>query len=372
MNRIPYNKKELTIIDRLPVDLSINRLLKSAGLPELPGQPVFDRPVSTRENIHLLLHGKTPWWIPTIGYVYSDTRAFSPREIPDNYAQHIIHDGTNDNPSYDSNITRSSWFDLEWEFVPTAGGATVKPGSPKVPDIAEWEKYITMPSLDDIDWDSLEKRNVSYFNSDKSNELHIPTGSWERLMSLLDVENAAVALIDEEQQEGVHRFLNAYTDLICGLINRVKDHCNIDGVLIHDDWGHQRGPFFSVDTAREMLLPYLKRITKTCHDRGLYYEQHSCGKNESFIELYIEAGVDLYCPQTINDFDVILQKTKGSGLVIGMPDIPIPKGLTEIETRELARKWFDKYKDSRVAIAFLVPNPIFSEEIYILSRKYYQ
>ena len=369
--RKPFSLDELTIIGNLPEDVGINRILKSAGLPELPGQPIYNRPISNKENFEMLMHGKKPYWIPQIGYVYSDTLAFSPREVPDNYAEHTIHDAINSLPVYDSEVQRSSWFDMDWLYVEKAGGATVKPGSPKIPDITEWEKYVSVPNLDDIDWETMKNHNAGYFNIDKSGELHIMTGSWERLMCAMDVDNAAVALIDEEQQEGVHRFLDAHTTLYCDYINRMKDIFDIQGVLVHDDWGHQNGPFFSTETAREMLLPYLKRIVKTCHERGMYYEQHSCGKNETFIDMYIEAGVDLYCPQNINDFDLILEKTKGSGLTIGIAESGVKPGMTKDEISDLAGKWFERYKDDKVAMAFLMPNQTFTETVYRLSREYY-
>lgn len=102
-------------------------------------------------------------------------------------------------------------------------------------------------------------------------------------------------------------------------IGRVAEHCKIDGILMHDDWGHQNGPFFSHRTAEDMLFPYLKRIVESCHKRGLFYEQHSCGRNETFMDLYVKAGVNLYCPQDINDFDDLLERAKGSQLMIGIP-----------------------------------------------------
>ena len=371
MNRPEFSEQELTITGRLEPDVSINRILKSAGMPELPGEPIYDRPISVTDNFNLLMHGEKPMWMPQVGYVYSNTLAFSPREVPDNYCEHTIHDATNDLPDYDSNTQKSSWFDLEWVYVPAAGGATVKPGEPKVPNITEWEKYVSSPDLNQIDWDSVMERNKDYFKIDKAGELHIMTGSWERLMCLMDVDSAAIALIDEDEQDGIHSFLDMHTTLYCDYINKIKDMFDIQGVLVHDDWGHQNGPFFSTDTAREMLLPYLKRIIDTCHDRGLFYEQHSCGKNEAFIPMYIEAGVDLYCPQDINNFDEMLKMTKGSNLTIGLPMPIIKPGTPETDIRNMAADWFDRYKDDRVAMSFMMPNQIFVETVYELSRKYY-
>jgi hypothetical protein len=43
-------------------------------------------------------------------------------------------------------------------------------------------------------------------------------------------------------------------DFYADYIGRVKEVCDIDGVLIHED-GHIKRPFFSPATAREMLVP---------------------------------------------------------------------------------------------------------------------
>ena len=110
------------------------------------------------------------------------------------------------------------------------------------------------------------------------NQLGILSGFWERLMSLMDVEGAAVALIDEEQKAGVHRLFDALCNLYDEYIDRMVKHCDIDCVLVHDDWGTQNGPFFSLDTCMEMIAPYLKRMVESAHKRGLLFELHSCGK----------------------------------------------------------------------------------------------
>jgi len=99
------------------------------------------------------------------------------------------------------------FFDLNWVYVPVAGGSTVAPGKPKIEDMSEWEKYISMPDLDALDWDRCENNNKDYLDTPQHNQLGILCGFWERLMSLMDVEGAAVALIDEDQSEGLIAFL---------------------------------------------------------------------------------------------------------------------------------------------------------------------
>jgi len=147
--------------------------------------------------------------------------------------------------------------------------------------------------------------------------------------------------------------LEEYSLFIDDYIGRVHETCpEVDAILVHDDWCHANGPFFSEQVARDLLLLHKKRLVESCHKRGLYYEQHSCGNNERFIDLYVEAGVDLYCPQDINDFDALLAKTRGSNLVIGMPDAYLPEGATTEEKEAAAESWFEKYKDDRIVTYF--------------------
>ena len=336
-----------------------------------PVETKFSYPISPKENLSLLLKGEKPYWMPRGGFFLSEVQNFRPREIPDNYVTRLIFDG-GPRVNYPSCTLRSSWFDLDWVYVPEAGGSTVKPGKAKVPDMSRWEEYISMPNLEEIDWESCEKTNKEYLDTDKFNELCMLSGPWERLLSLLDVENAAVALIDEDQKEGVHRFLDVYCNLLDDFIGRMNQCCNLDGVLMHDDWGHQNGPFFSLATAREMLLPYLCRIVESCHSRGLFYEQHSCGKNEMLVDVFLEAKVDVWCPQMINDIPFLLEKCKNERLVIGLPIPIMPVDMSVNDIRLFAEKWVELYKDYRVINAFSVPNPELAIALYEFSRIAYQ
>lgn len=365
MPREKFSERELTEI------VGIYPTVTFPGLPSLPDEPKFYRPVSPLENFKLLAEGKTPYWIPRAGWLMCDVQPFRPRLHPDNVVTHIIMDG--EPPyEYESDVMTSGMFDLEWEYVPSAMGATVHPGNPKVADITRWEEYVSIPDLDSLDWAGCEKNNKAFLSSDKVKQLGILSGFWERLMSLCDVEAAAVALVDEDMKDGVHRLFDKLADMHIEYITRMNQVCDIDCVLIHDDWGHQRAPFFSLNTAREMLVPYLRRVTDHCHKLGLFFELHSCGKNEMLVPAYIEAGVDLWCGQAINDVDMLIEKHKDSRLIFGVPDPVIPPEASEAELRALAMAWVDKYKNKRAVQAFFAAPPAFGMAVYEFSRKAYE
>jgi len=337
----------------------------NAGLTTPPDEPLYNRPISPRENLQLLFSGRTPWWIPQTGMSYSEVNNFRPRIFPDNVATRLVMDGEG-LMEYTSTV-QEGWFRLNWVFVPVAGGATVMPGDPLIEDMNDWESLVHWPDLDALDWEAMGRANAAYLDTPQANELCLLDGFWERLISLMDVSGAAVALIDEDQKDAVHAFFDRYADFMIECIRRVKAVCPLDGVLIHDDWGTQNAPFFSLETAREMLLPYLKRVVDYVHSQGMFYEQHSCGNCTALVPAYLEAGVDLWSPQPMNDFDAILAQCRGTRLHIGM-GCPVEEDVPEDQARQAARDWFAKYGREQVTIS-RAPTAYFMNELYKLSRE---
>lgn len=361
-----FDPKELEVIGVHPSSHATT-MVPGADPAQTPPEPIYNRPITPRENLKRVLSGQKPCWIPHTGWAFCDVNNFRPRLIRDNYVTHIVLDGE-DTITYDS-LTLKSWFNLEWVFVPTAGGATVKPGSPLIEDMNDWEKLIVWPDLDALDWKGMGEKNKAYLDTPQFNELGILDGFWERLMSLMDVSGAAIALVDEEQQDAVKAFFDKYADFLIDYIRRVKEVCPIDGVLIHDDWGTQNGPFFSLETAREMLVPYIKRVVDYIHSEGMYYEQHSCGNCTQLVPAYIEIGVDFWNPQPMNDLSVIIPQCRGTRLHIATDHAPLQEDASEEEIRQAARDFVDRYQEENVIYASMMPHPAFLEELYRYSRQ---
>ena len=204
MARTAFSKDEFKVVGTYP---GIERFAVSGAQITIPESPKFNRPISVRENWKLLLDGKKPYWIPSTGWVFCDQIQFRPRINPDNVVNHQIFDG---GPSVDydtfEKVMHSSWFDLDWEWEYAISGATVRPGNPKIKDINHWEDYVSIPDLDNLDWELYKKENREYLKIDKLTVLGLQMSLWERLMCLMDVDNAAIALVDDDQKEGVHRF----------------------------------------------------------------------------------------------------------------------------------------------------------------------
>lgn len=355
---------------------------KAGGVTIIPESPAFYRPISPRENYKLTASGKKPWWIPETGWFFCDVNQFRPRQHPDNRANHQCLDG---GPAIDYTKVphvQIGWFGSRLEWEPHAMGATVRPGNPQLPEIYGW-RDLDWPNLDEMDFEEMGKMNVSYLGTQKPNQLGIQMGLWERMMNLMDVENAAIALLDEDQEEDVHAFLDRLSDLYVDYIDRVSRVCPIDSIYFHDDWGTQNGPFFSLDTAMKFFVPPMKKIVDFCHSKDIIFEHHCCGKAQDLVPAMIATGSDYWMPQpAINDVDRLVHEYKGRyRFSVSCPKIPL--GSTDEEVREIARQFVERYKDYNILfcqnLAYLgtgesddAKYPVFADAVYEFSRIAYQ
>ena len=359
--RPAFSEHELDVVGAYPGLKSVDLLGIMGGIENLPVFPKRNRPITPKENWKLLLSGQKPYWIPRYGFVCGDDDVvgFRPRENSDNIANHQVFDG---GAYFDytglGNIIYSAWFDLIWEFVPECGGATVRPGNPRVDDMNRWREIVKFPNLDEVDWEACGKRNKDYLNTDKMVTLGIQCGIWERLISLMDCDAAAIAMIDEDQIDAVKDFFHELTSFYIDYIGRLKAACpGIDNVLIHEDWCHQNGPFFSPDTAREMLLPSMRRLADFCHANGMSFEHHCCGKTEKLIEVMMETGADFWCGQQLplNDTLAFAKKYKDRKFAFGVLAPAAPEGASQEQIQEIADQFIEEYGDCRIIFANMEP-----------------
>lgn len=209
--RPSFDPKELEVAGAHASGYALS--MKAAGIlpPNAPDSDLlYNWPISPRENFKLAFSGEKPYWLPRTGMSYSEVCNFRPRIFPDNIVTHLVFDG--ESPiQYETNTMRG-WFSLDWVYVPVAGGATVKPGNPLIEDMNDWEKLVVWPDLDAMDWEEMGRKNREYLITPQLNQLGLLDGFWERLISLMDVSGAAMALVDEDQQDAVHAFFDKYAD----------------------------------------------------------------------------------------------------------------------------------------------------------------
>lgn len=345
--KIPYSEDERKIVGEHPGFLGNSTL------------PTYNTPVTARENFESLFKDKKPYWMP-------DGR--------DNVALHpAVYNNTLGRGSH-QDIT--DIFGVKWVFEPTSGGSITVSGHPLLEDVNDWKKVIKIPDVEQWNW--AEAAKESKIDPAFSCYISLVNGFWfERLISFMDFMPAAMALIDEDQTDAIKELFGALTDLACKVVDKICTYWpELDFIEVHDDWGAQLAPFFSEDTAYELFVPYMKKYTDCVHAHGKYAMLHSCGHTEERVQCYIDAGFDLWTPQTMNNIEKLYDEY-GDKIVFGV--WPAEENLAELsveEQREAARRFVDRFcqkgKPSVMSItAIRRGTPDFLDEVYAYSRKKY-
>lgn len=357
MSHTGFDEKELRVVSEEPSFLG-------------GSQPVYDFPVSRRESAVSTFWKKEPWWVLTD----IEQNTFTPSVIPDNGARGFVFEGV---PYPREKFGGKDMFGVEWEYIDIAGGSMVKPGNPLLEDATEWREKVVFPDIDSWDWEGSAAMNREYLANGKCNVLTFLNGCWfERLISFLDFENAAVAVIDEEQIPDVKELVHELTSLYLRLVDKCVEYYDLDGFEIHDDWGSQGAPFFSDKAARDIFLPEMKRFVDYVHSKGKFVSLHSCGHIESRCDVFVDAGFDSWIPMPMNNTQK-LYEDYGDRIILGIVyDKPFdPAAASEEEQRAAARDFVERYtKPGKPAIYSTFYNPpglltrAFREELYKASR----
>jgi hypothetical protein len=169
----------------------------------------------------------------------------------------------------------------------------------------------------------------------------------------------------------------ASTEFACKVVDKLCEYWPaMDGIQFHDDWGSQRDPFFSEEIARKLFLPNMKTLCDHIHSKGRYTSMHSCGHVESRVHIFIEAGVDQWDPQTMNDTHKLYDEV-GDKIIISVVPAPFdPATTSEDAQRQAARDHVDRFckpgKPSMLGFyAYPMATPAFLDEAYEYSRKHY-
>lgn len=290
--------------------------------------------ITPRENMIRFFKGEPCEWTPSI----FDQQYFSPALIPD----HVVRGLVIQQEPYNGGFGGFDMFGVDWIYVPDAGGSMEK--APLMKNILDWEEVVKFPNLDDIEWERCARENAEYLKTDRLIRTTLYTGFFERLISFVGFEGAAMALVDEDEQEAVHKFFDKLTALYIEMIKRLHKHFNVELVELHDDWGTQMSTMFSVNTHTEMILPYLKRVVEAAHAEGVFIELHSCGRIEPMIPNVIKSGVDTWRGQMIVDKKMLVE-TYGDKFKFGVeirPEAPVDDETAIRLVHEAFEEWKGK------------------------------
>jgi hypothetical protein len=367
----------MAVIKFSPDEMKVRRELPSF-MPGAPGTKIYSTPVSLEEGYAAAMKRDPLWVISGMGI---ETSIFNPRINRDNIARAFCFDGEgvvmNDQAGVP--VGGPDIFGIEWVFVPAAGGSMVKPGAPLLANVNDWKSKVKFPDIDKWDWAASEEKNAAYLKGIRESGTAVQgmilNGYFERLISFMDFEGAALAMVDEDQQDAVKELMMALADLYIKMIDRYHKHYGVIHYNIHDDWGSQMAPFFSPAIGRELIVPAMRKVNDHIHNvLGGTSEFHCCGHVDMCIPNMIEAGWDSWSGMAMNDSQGDWEKY-GDKISIGViPDQFDPATTSEEQQKAEARKFVDKFcKPGRSAVlnamyAGGLVTPAFREELYRYSR----
>jgi uroporphyrinogen-III decarboxylase len=202
-------------------------------------------------------------------------------------------------------------FGVRWDSSESApGGQIPAPGEFILKDITKWKKTITIPDVEQYDWQKLaEEENITMpMDPDKQASFFVSSnGVWERLATLMGFEEAMIALVEEP--DACNDLFTAITDFKLRQAEKVAKYYKCDVFINFDDIATERNLFMSPSTYRALIKPHHKRLNDGIKNLGMIPVQHTCGHAELCVEDYIETGAAAWhSVQPSNDIAGILDK----------------------------------------------------------------
>jgi hypothetical protein len=127
---------------------------------------------------------------------------------------------------------------------------------------------------------------------------HVPGVSLKRPRGIRDVTEWYIAT--RARRDYIHQVFAGQCEIalknLAAIAGRVGDR--VDAVMIcGTDFGTQSSSFCSVETFRELWMPYYRQVNGWIHENTRWKTfKHSCGAVEKFLPSFIEAGFDILNP----------------------------------------------------------------------------
>ncbi|MCL2409858.1 MAG: hypothetical protein FWC96_09685 [Oscillospiraceae bacterium] len=251
--------------------------------------PLFDTPVSPRENFRRCIGRQDPIWYPN---ATTDKITMNTNDVISWQVRGMqIHSDFNLQAKED--YAFKDWFNTDWTWVVSAGGAMLTPGTQLLDDITQWEKKVVFPDL--TEWGFKEKAEEfmkTQNDPTKAVSYDMGRGVTERLVSVMGgYTDSMEALLVEP--EAVLDFFNAYADFMIQVFDTMNGLYPLDMITIHDDWGTERDTFFSEKVMEELVFEPTKCLIDHIKKHDVFIEWHTCGNVTRFFPYMTQLGVDI-------------------------------------------------------------------------------
>ncbi len=129
-------------------------------------------------------------------------------------------------------------------------------------------------------------------------------GIFERSWNIRGFEEALTDAIAEPEfyEELLDRILGLHLDFVKATVR-----LPVDGIMLSDDWGHQRGVLLGPERWRRFLKPRLAKLYAAVHDAGKLVLSHCCGDVADIMPDIIEIGLDVLesvQPEAMNPYEL--------------------------------------------------------------------
>ena len=206
-------------------------------------------------------------------------------------------------------------------------------------ELKDFEKLTRPNGLDASRYEHLDKELA-----DRSDAYHVfCNGSvlFERMHFLRGFSNFLMdSALDEE---GFLRFAEWVVTYQIETMQYLAEHFagRIHALRCTDDLGTQISSIISPEQFRKLFKPFFAKVASLCHDNGMHFWLHSCGKIDGLLDDLIDAGVDVINPQ-IDVFDLEDLGSRFAGRISfeSYPDMQevVPSGDRELIVEDISRQ----------------------------------
>lgn len=215
-------------------------------------------------------------------------------------------------------------------------------------DISKWRDVVHLPDVESFDWEKYAAFDLREHDPDKAIAIMPGLGGgcfFIPLMNMMGFSEGLCAMFEEEEE--VKALFDHFMEWYEKLLPKCIEYYHPDVVIMGDDICTANGPFIGRDVYESLIRPYFRKCISICKNAGVKFELHMCGKCESFIDDFVEMGIDIWEPaQPLNDLAAIKKKygnrlvLNGAWFTAGPGGVP---GAPEHIGRREARECIDRY-----------------------------
>jgi uroporphyrinogen decarboxylase len=153
-----------------------------------------------------------------------------------------------------------------------------------ITDRESFKKY-AWPVVEDSDYDILA-RVAPEIPKGMKLIVHGPMGVLENIIGIVGYDNLCMMLYDDP--ELVQQIADNVGARLLRHYEIVGKYDTVGAMISNDDWGFRSQPMLSPDDMKKYIIPWHVKITEAIHSYGKPAILHSCGNQESLMDIIID------------------------------------------------------------------------------------